>query len=137
VLVLRTRPVGFRQPGLVALGDSVVMRDNAALAELLRARRGVYNRQAAALERAEGRDGPHLQQVAVPAGTRLVRRLGINAERVTDALRLGAKAMASAILTKPIDLCWQPVVYRASPPDRQAERRAPVARPRPAAEISR
>ena len=29
------------------------------------------------------------------------------------ALRLGAAAMASAMLSDPIELCWQPVVYRA------------------------
>jgi hypothetical protein len=54
-------------------------------------------------------------QVAVPNGTRLIGRLQADPERVTDALRLGAKAMASALLRDAVDLCWQPVVYRATP----------------------
>ena len=61
----------------------------------------------------EDRRGAHELQVAVPNNTRLVGRLEGNTDRVTDALWLGA--MASAILREPIDLCWQPVVYRARP----------------------
>jgi predicted patatin/cPLA2 family phospholipase len=116
VLVLRSRPPGYRRPALRELGDSLAVRDNPALLDLFRARRGSYNRQAAELEHApiRTRDGAHVQQVAVPDGSRLVGRLENNGERVTEALRLGAKAMASAIFTQPIDLCWQPVVYRAT-----------------------
>jgi predicted patatin/cPLA2 family phospholipase len=116
VLVLRSRPPGYRRPALRELGDSLAVRDNPALVDLFRARRGSYNRQAAELEHApiRTRDGAHVQQVAVPDGSRLVGRLENNGERVTEALRLGAKAMASAIFTQPIDLCWQPVVYRAT-----------------------
>jgi predicted acylesterase/phospholipase RssA len=117
VLVLRSRPIGYRRPMLRELGDAFAMRGDAALAELLRSRRGVYNRQAAELERAAGAsdDGAYVQQVAVPEGTRLIGRLDGNGERVINAMRLGAKAMASAIVTDPIELCWQPVVYRATP----------------------
>ena len=43
-----------------------------------------------------------------------------NGERITEALRLGGKAMATVILTEPIDLCWQPVVYRAAPAEGRA-----------------
>jgi hypothetical protein len=32
---------------------------------------------------------------------------------VVEALRLGAAAMAAAVLSDPIELCWQPVAYRA------------------------
>ena len=115
VLVLRSRPARYRKPALSELGESLALRDHPGLAELYKARPGLYNRQAAELERAAAgrRDGAHVVQVAVPDGTRLVGRLGTNGERVTDALRLGALAMASMILTEAIDLCWQPVVYRA------------------------
>jgi predicted acylesterase/phospholipase RssA len=125
VLVLRSRPVGYRRPALREIADSFAVRGDPALADLLRTRRGNYNHQAARLELAPGgrSDGAHVEQVAVPERTRLVGRLENNGERVTEALRLGAKAMASAIFTQPIDLCWQPVVYRVTP------REVPVTHP--------
>jgi len=117
VLVLRSRPPGYRQPTLRGLSESVTLRDEPGLVELLRARPRVYNRQAEALERGriDKHGGAQVLQVAVPDRTRLIGRLESNGERVTEALRLGARAMASAILTEPIDLCWQPVVYRTTP----------------------
>ncbi|HET8953198.1 MAG TPA: patatin-like phospholipase family protein [Solirubrobacteraceae bacterium] len=95
VLVLRSRPAGYRKPALSELGESLALRDDPGLAELYKAR---------------------------PAG-----RLGTNGGRVTNALRLGAGAMASMILTDAIDLCWQPVVYRAEPAEPPATRRSPAA----------
>ena len=70
--------------------------------------------------------GAHVLQVAVRDHTRLIGRLESNGKRVTEALRLGAQAMASAILTDPIDLCWQPVVYRATPAKAPARQLAPA-----------
>ena len=32
---------------------------------------------------------------------------------MVEALRLGAAAMAAAVLSGPIELCWQRVAYRA------------------------
>jgi predicted patatin/cPLA2 family phospholipase len=119
VLVLRSRPSGYRQPALSRLGGSLALHDNPELVELIKDRQGIYNRQASELEReaAQSRNGAHLLQVAVPDHTRLIGRLESNDERVTEALRLGARAMATAIFTEPIDLCWQPVVYRAVSPE--------------------
>ena len=143
MLVLRLRPAGYRQPTLRGLGEAFTMRDEPGLVELLRARPRVYNRQAEELQRRviDDSGGAHVQQVAVPDHTRLVGRLEGNAERVTDALRLGARAMASSILTEPIDLCWQPVVYRARPSRGAATQpaRTPASAPNaraPAAETS-
>ena len=115
MLVLGSRSAGYRQPTLRSLGESFTLRDEPGLVELLRARPRVYNRQAEELQQgvSEDRRGAHELQVTVPNNTRLVGRLEGNTERVTDALRLGATA--SAILREPIDLCWQPVVYRARP----------------------
>ena len=113
VLVLRSRPAGYQQPSLQAVCDSLALRDRPELAEALKKGQGIYRRQAAELS--SGRHGARLFQVAVPDGTRLVGRLESNGARVTEALRLGAGAMASAILTDSVDLCWQPVVYRAAP----------------------
>ena len=117
VLVLRSRPAGYRQPALSELGESLALRDQPGLAELLAARRGIYNRLASELQQrsATSRGDACVLQVAVPDGSRLVRRLETNGARLTEALRLGAGAMAAMILTDPIDLCWQPVVYRAVP----------------------
>ena len=143
VLVLRSRPAEYRQPTLRGLGEAFTMRDEPGLVELLRARPRGYNRQAEELQRRviDDSGGAHVQQVAVPDHTRLVGRLEGNAERVTDALRLGARAMASSILTEPIDLCWQPVVYRARPSRGAATQpaRTPASAPNaraPAAETS-
>jgi predicted patatin/cPLA2 family phospholipase len=116
VLVLRSRPVGYRRPAFSEVGEILAVRDDPGLLELLRSRLQTYNRQAAALERDGQHGGAHVQQIVVPADARLVGSLQANAERVTDALRYGAKAMASAVLTEPVDLCWQPVVYRAARP---------------------
>ncbi|HEY6887319.1 MAG TPA: patatin-like phospholipase family protein [Solirubrobacter sp.] len=116
VLVLRSRPAGYRRPRLLELGESLALRDQPGLGELRTARQGVYNRQAAALETmTRERAGAEVCQVAVPDSTRLVGQLEADGARVAQALRLGARAMASALFTDPIDVCWQPVVYRAAP----------------------
>ena len=112
VLVLRSRPAGYRNRGLREFGEALVARGSPQFAALLGERRGVYNRQASELERG----AEAVQQVAVPDGTRTIGRLQSDEEGVVHALRLGAKAMASAVLTAPIDLCWQPAVYRTSLP---------------------
>jgi predicted patatin/cPLA2 family phospholipase len=116
VLVLRSRPAGHRNAALGGLSESIVLRDNQGLLELVKDRHDTYNRQANELERGEGVNwnGAQVLQIAVPDHARLIGRLEANNERVVDALRVGAKAMARAILMEPIDLCWQPVVYRAS-----------------------
>ena len=117
LLVLRSRPPRYRRPAIMELAELLALRDDPQLLELIRARHGIYNRQAAALEdrRPEVFGGAHVMQVAVPDGTRLIGRLQADPERVTDALRLGAKAMASTLLSDAVDLCWQPVVYRSTP----------------------
>ena len=116
VLVLRSRPAGYRRSALLERGELLALRDDPGLLELVRARQGVYNRQAAQLQSAPAKPRePHVLQVAVPDRTRLIGRLESNATRVTEAVGLGAKAMASMLLTDAIDLCWQPVVYRAAP----------------------
>jgi len=116
VLVLRTRPARYRKPRITGLGDSFAFRDEPELAELIKAQPAVYNHAATELERHAGGLEPdaNLRQIVIPSGTRVVGRLGTDGQRVSDALRLGAKAMASAILTEPIDLCWQPVIYRTA-----------------------
>jgi predicted patatin/cPLA2 family phospholipase len=117
VLVLRSRPAEYRKAALSELGESIALRDDPRLVELLRSRAGVYNQQAAELEHglAGRREGAHVLQVVVADHVRLIGRLESNGERVSEAVRLGARAMASAVLGDDIDLCWQPVIYRTTP----------------------
>jgi predicted patatin/cPLA2 family phospholipase len=114
VLVLRSRPASYRQPALVAIGESLTQRSDPGLQQLLRARHLAYNRQAAQLEDALGAGArvDRVLQVAVPEQARAIGRFETNSERVAEALRAGARAMAAEIFSEPIDLCWQPAVYR-------------------------
>ena len=117
VVVLRSRPAAYRKPALSELGQLFALRDDPRLVEVLKARAGVYNRQAGELEqgRAGREQGAHVLQIAVPDHVRLIGRLESNGERVTEAVRSGAQAMASVILREQIDLCWQPVICRTTP----------------------
>ncbi|HET6868145.1 MAG TPA: patatin-like phospholipase family protein [Solirubrobacteraceae bacterium] len=122
VLVLRSRPAGYRKPPLKAFSDMLALRAAPELVPLVKDAHGAYNRQAGELERASvGGDG-HLLQVAVPDHADLIARLEANGQRVIEALRAGAQAMASAVLAAPIDLCWQPVVYATAPMQLAPER---------------
>jgi predicted acylesterase/phospholipase RssA len=49
VVVRRSRPAAYRRPALSALGESLALRDDRGLVELMRARSEIYNRQAAVL----------------------------------------------------------------------------------------
>ena len=112
VLVLRSRPAGFRRAAYSARAERLGLYGEPEIAELLRRHEDAYNDQAAALERA---DDARVTQITVPERTRLIGRLEGNPARVVEALRLGAAAMARASLHAPIELCWQPVAYRAAP----------------------
>ena len=113
VLVLRSRPAGYRRAALSELGGAFAVRDDRRLVELLKARHGTYNRQAFELERL-GAGGAHVHQIAVPGQARLVGPLQASAEGVIQAIRYGARAMGSAVLTEAVDLCWMPVVCRGA-----------------------
>jgi hypothetical protein len=96
----------------------------------------IYNRQAAELATTPAQPAGEAHCSAVPDNTRLIGRLDGNGERVTEALRIGAKAMASEILSEPIDLCWQPVVYRTTPAEEPATQLTP-AEPLPSSSLAR
>lgn len=128
VLVLRSCSATCRKPALAALGERLALREDPRLFELAKERYGNYNRQAAALE--EGTldmADAHVLQVTVPHGTRLIGRLEADTGRVVQALRHGAAAMASTLLTDAISLCWQPVVYRAAPLELPVAEAPPIA----------
>lgn len=117
VLVLRPRPATFRKPPLRGLGDSLGLHGNRQLATLISAGNRIYNHQAARLEHwpPDMSGEAHVCQVAVPEQPRGVSRLRADAGGIAQALRAGAKAMASVVLADPIELCWEPVVRRAMP----------------------
>ena len=128
VLVLRSCSAACRKPALAALGERLALHEDPRLFQLARERQGKYNRQAAALQ--DGTldlAGADVDQVTVPDGTRLIGRLEADTARVVEALRLGAAAMASTLLTDAVSLCWQPVVYRAAAPVQLPVTAAPVA----------
>lgn len=112
VLVLRSRPASYRKGPLVGVAEVLALRDNPRIAELLRERQGTYNQVAALLEQGAACGESHVAQIAVPDDTRVIGRLETNGDRIVSAVRQGAKAMASALVTGSIDLCWQPTVYR-------------------------
>ena len=107
VLALRSRPAGYRKPAFTAIGEAFAVRDDRRLWELIRARQGTYNLDAALLEIGGRYDGAYLDQIAVPDHARLVKPLQANSERVAEALRHGASAMASAVLTEPVEETWR------------------------------
>jgi predicted acylesterase/phospholipase RssA len=114
VLVLRSRPAGYRKSTYGGLVDSLALGGDRRVAELIRAGHAVYNRQATWLEQRETCAAAEVLQVAVPDEGHGVTRLRADSRGIVDALRLGARTMASAVLVEPIDLCWQPVVCRAT-----------------------
>jgi predicted patatin/cPLA2 family phospholipase len=113
VLVLRSRAAGYRKRPLIGVAEALALGDNPRLVGLLKQRQGTYNRLAARLQDGDGTQGENrVLQIAVPDDTRLIGRLETNPDRVAGAVRLGARAMASALVTGSVDLCWQPIVYR-------------------------
>ena len=111
MLVLRSRPVHYRKPVYGSVAERSAFGASGPWCDPTD-HRDAYNQHADDLERmAATADGP-VHQIAVPDGTRPIGRLEANAVRVVEAVKLGAAAMARAILPEPVELCWQPVAYR-------------------------
>ena len=128
VLVLRSRPPRFRQPPYLQLAERLAMRRHPEVSDVLRDQPDAYNRQADELERLTLQVGESpVAQIAVPDHARIVGRFDPNPSRVVESLRLGAAALARAVLDEPIELCWQPVAYLSAP----RRRRSAALEPRP------
>ena len=99
VLVLRSRDATYRAPSQGKLAERTLARAHPELVPLLRGCSATYNRDAAELELGArpSSDLPHVRQIAVPPGSRLVPRFSIDHARIADSVRLGANAMASAL----------------------------------------
>jgi predicted patatin/cPLA2 family phospholipase len=112
VLVLRTRDAEHRVRERSRFAELAVSRAHPELRPLMATAGARYNRDAEALRALAGRPaGPAVTQVAVPADSRLVRRLSTDRGRIAESLRLGATAMASALYGEPARLMWRPVPY--------------------------
>ena len=112
VLVLRTRDAEHRVRERSRFAELAVSRYHPELRPLVVTGGARYNRDADALQALARRpDGPAVTQVAVPADSRLVRRLSTDRGRIAESLRLGATAMASALYGEPARLMWRPVPY--------------------------
>jgi predicted patatin/cPLA2 family phospholipase len=112
VLVLRTRSSEDRVRERSRFAEHAVGRAHPQLRPLVTLAGARYNRDADALQALAGRRGEQaVTQIAVPADSRLVRRLGTDPGRIGESLRLGATAMASALYGSPARLMWRPVPY--------------------------
>ncbi len=121
VLVLRSRSAGYRKRSLIGAAEALALRDDPRLVELLKQRQGTYNRLAAELQASHATQGESsVLQIAVPDDSRVIGRLETDADRVAGAVRLGARAIASALVTGSIDVCWRPVVYRTGAASEEA-----------------
>jgi predicted patatin/cPLA2 family phospholipase len=110
VLILRSRPAGYHARERSRIAELAMRRASAELRALARDVGARYNRDVDALEECERR-GRAVTQIAVPAASRLVRRLSTDPGRIAESLRLGAAAMAAALYGEPTRLMWQPVPY--------------------------
>ena len=99
VLVLRSRDAAYRAPRHGRLAERTLARAHPELVPLLRMCSAQYNLDAAGLERGAWRSSgvPHVRQIAVPTGSRLVSRFSIDHGRIGESVRLGARTMASAL----------------------------------------
>ena len=116
VLVLRTRGAQDRVRERSRFAELAVGRTHPMLRPLMVTAGARYNRDADTVRAlAERPTGPAVTQIAVPADSRLVRRLSTDRGRLAESLRLGATAMASALYGEPARLMWRPVPYLARP----------------------
>ena len=102
VLVLRSRPEGFRTRPGPRPAELAVARAHPELAPLLRSCHARYNEHAAELDALTLRaSGAAVTQIGAPAGARLAGRLSVDAGRVGHSLRVGAERMAAALFGEP------------------------------------
>lgn len=120
VLVLRSRPIGYRKEPYGRLKTAFVARKSQDLADLVENRPGLYNREAELLETwgedRAGAPGVALRQINVPPGTPAVPQLRASRTQIAQALRTGASALGQALLGSEIDLIWTPSPYFLSDP---------------------
>jgi predicted patatin/cPLA2 family phospholipase len=107
VLVLRSRDAQYRARARSRVNELALGHAHPQLRGLARDSGALYNRDADRLD--ELVRGEQVMQIAVPADSRLVRRLSTDHGRMAESLRAGAAAMASALYGDPARLMWRPV----------------------------
>ena len=115
VLVLRSRDARYRSRPYGRMVELALGRVHPELRPLVHTGDERYNHAAEELE-ALGRHPtgtPLVTQIAVPDGSRLTDRLSTDRAAIADSIRLGAAAMASALLGEPARVVWRPVPYAA------------------------
>ena len=107
VLVLRSRPAGYRASRQGRLAERTLARTHPALVPLLHSSGERYNptRPSSSSYRPVV---PLVRQIAVPPGSPLVPSFSIDRDRIVDSVRLGAYTMASALYGEPATRFWQP-----------------------------
>jgi predicted patatin/cPLA2 family phospholipase len=111
VLVLRSRPAGFRKEHYPrALIEFARRKGHPAIAPLMQARPDRYNAEAEYLERIAGND-PSVLQIAPLQGTATVGQIELSGRAIRQGLVAGASAAAAAFGLPPVDVLWQPEVY--------------------------
>ncbi len=108
VLVLRSHDAAYRGRRQDRVAERVLARAQPELATMLQSCSSRYHHDAAELQRLEHGGAQVVQQVAVPAGSRLVARFTTDAVRVAADVRLGAVTMASALYGASATRFWQP-----------------------------
>ena len=115
VLVLRSRPAGFRTRTRIRATELAVAHAHPELAPLLRTCHARYNQHAAELEALDGTSGARgaVSQITAPPDARLVGRLSIDAGRIADSVRVGVESMSAALYDEPARLVPQPAPHLA------------------------
>jgi predicted patatin/cPLA2 family phospholipase len=110
LLVLRSRPAGFRTRTRIRATELAVAHAHPELAPLLRTCHARYNQHAAELEALDGTSGARgaVSQITAPPDARLVGRLSIDAGRIADSVRVGVESMSAALYDEPARLVPQP-----------------------------
>jgi hypothetical protein len=103
VLVLRSRDATYRAPRHGKLAERTLARAHPELVPLLRMSSARDNLDAVGLERRAWRSSgvPHVRQIAVPTGSRLVSRFRIDHPRIADSVRQRARTTELATTPRP------------------------------------
>jgi predicted patatin/cPLA2 family phospholipase len=103
VLVLRSRDATYRAPRHGKLAERTLARAHPELVPLLRMSSARDNLDAVGLERRAWRSSgvPHVRQIAVPTGSRLVSRFRIDHPRIADSVRQRALTTEAATTPRP------------------------------------
>ncbi len=114
VLVLRSHSAGHRQdPYPRALIELARRAAHPAIAPLIAERPARYNAEAEHLSRI-GSDDRFLLQIAPPEGTPRIGLLEHSANAIREGLAAGARAAAAAVGLPPVEVLWQPELYKAT-----------------------